>query len=566
MTVWLEALPGFAAALVLLVLGGVPAAYVVGLRGVIGWGTAPLFAAFGIAVSATISGEAGWRWGVLPYLAGVALTTALAGTARVLGGRWRSPRYIAGPSKRWLGWVVLGVAVVVVLVETRRRMVAIGDPGNISQTFDNIFHLNSVAAILDSGNASTFRFNLWSTPGAFTFYPGLWHQVTTLVTMVTGAGIPVAANAVTLGVALVVWPLSMAAFARTVFGPRPLLLAAAAVLPFSLVQFPLLLETFGVLYPNLYSYALVPGMLALVVCASRYAVGRRRLAPLLAAGAGAVALTVAQPNGLIAATVTAIPLAAWQIARRARSAWRRRRRSTAVAMWVTAVTVAVVVYVALGTIPMLSAFRDGSDHWGPVGTVLTAAREVVTLSAGRSPMLGQFQLAAPLAIGLPQYLLAALVAVGAVTALVVTRWRWLVVSYGLVAGLFVTAQALDHAGIRGVLTGYWYSDAVRLAALLPVFAVPLAALGVVTSAVACARLVRAVHERSVASIRRRSLRHPPAAVAVLLVAVVGLVVVVGLPRSATVRASHDVHGHEEVPAGGQVAVPTGGQKSPLVAM
>jgi len=27
-----------------------------------------------------------------------------------------------------------------------------------------------------------------------------------------------------------------------------------------------------------------------------------------------------------------------------------------------------------------------------------------------------------------------------------------------------------------------------------------------------------------------------------------------------------VHGHEEVPAGGQVAVPTGGQKSPLVAM
>jgi len=194
---------------------------------------------------------------------------------------------------------------------------------------------------------------------------------------------------------------------------------------------------------------------------------------------------------------------------------------------------------ALGTIPMLSAFRDGSDHWGPVGTVLTAAREVVTLSAGRSPMLGQFQLAAPLAIGLPQYLLAALVAVGAVTALVVTRWRWLVVSYGLVAGLFVTAQALDHAGIRGVLTGYWYSDAVRLAALLPVFAVPLAALGVVTSAVACARLVRAVHERSVASIRRRSLRHPPAAVAVLLVAVVGLVVVVGLPRSATVRASHD---------------------------
>jgi len=28
----------------------------------------------------------------------------------------------------------------------------------------------------------------------------------------------------------------------------------------------------------------------------------------------------------------------------------------------------------------------------------------------------------------------------------------------------------------------------------------------------------------------------------------------------------NVHGHEEVPAGGQVAVPTGGQKSPLVAM
>jgi len=531
--------PGFAAALVVLVVGGIPAAYVVGLRGVIGWGTAPLFAAFGVAVSATISGEAGWRWGVLPYLGGLALTTALACLARLVGGGWRSPRSISPSSKRWIGGVLFGVAVLVILVELHRRMIVIGDPGNISQTFDNIFHLNSVAAILDSGNASTFRFDLWTTPDAFSFYPGLWHQVTALVAMVTGASIPVAANTVTLTIALVVWPVSMAAFARTLFGPRPLLLAASVLMPFSLVQFPLLLESFGVLYPNLYSYAMVPGMLALLVCAARYAVGRRRLAPLLAAGAGAVALAVAQPNGLIAAAVTGIPLVAWEIARRSRHAWRRRRRGTAVTMWGAAVIAGTAVYVAAGTIPMLGAFRDGSDHWGPVGTVVTAAREVIVLSAGRSPELGQFRLAAPLAIGLPQYVLAGLVVVGVVTASAVARWRWVVVSYGLVAGLFVVAQALDFAGVRGILTGYWYSDAVRLAALLPVFAIPLAALGVATLGVGTARLVRAIHERSAASLRHRGLRAFPAAVAVTVVAVLGFVVVVVLPRTATVRASHE---------------------------
>ena len=542
MAAWFEVTPAFLVALAVLVVGGYPAAHVVGLRGVLAWGTAPLFAAFGVAVSATALGELGVRWGVVPYLVGVAVSVALAGVARAAAGRWRSPCGFVSTEKRWVGWLVVAAAVVVALVELRRQALAIGAPGNISQTFDNIFHLNSVAAILDNGNASTLRFDLMSAPGSLTFYPGLWHQVVSLVVELTGVTVPVAANVVTLGIATVVWPLALLAFARTVFGPRPLLLGAVAVLAFSLVQFPLLLQSFGVLYPNLYSYAMLPGLLGLAVCAARYARGRRRLAPLLAAGAGAVSLTVAQPNGLIGATVIAVPLVIWHVTRRSGRAWRSGRRPAALVPWVLLVGVAATVYVALGTIPMLASFRDGSDHWGPVGGVRAAVAELVTLAAGRSPALGQFRLAAPLAIGQPQLVMAVLVLLGGVAALLVARWRWLVGSYAILGLLFVIAQAVRLPGLRGLATGYWYSDAVRLAALLPVVAIPLAALGTGMLATLVGRVLRPLRQGRHGATAAGELRRVPVAATVAVVVVAGLAAAVVLPRTATVRASYDALG------------------------
>src|SRR4029079_2201201 len=70
----------------------------------------------------------------------------------------------------------------------------------------------------------------------------------------------------------------------------------------------------------------------------------------------------------------------------------------------------------------------------------------------------------------------------------VPRLRWLLVSHVLLVFLYVLC-----AGASGLLsrelTGFWYNDAQRVAALIPMTAVPLAALGITAAADVLARFV-----------------------------------------------------------------------------
>jgi hypothetical protein len=103
---------------------------------------------------------------------------------------------------------------------------------------------------------------------------------------------------------------------------------------------------------------------------------------------------------------------------------------------------------------------------------------------------------------------ALLVLVGAVAAGATARLRWLLGCHLAAAALFVLAAGSDST-LAQALTGPWYNDAFRLGALLPVTAVPLAALGV-------AELARwAAHRVSVPTARRTPLL---AGAAVLLTA------------------------------------------------
>src|ERR1035437_2366043 len=70
----------------------------------------------------------------------------------------------------------------------------------------------------------------------------------------------------------------------------------------------------------------------------------------------------------------------------------------------------------------------------------------------------------------------------------VPRLRWLLVSHGFLVFLYMLSAATT-GWLTRELTGFWYDDPQRVAALIPMTAVPLAALGITSGADALARFV-----------------------------------------------------------------------------
>ena len=104
-------------------------------------------------------------------------------------------------------------------------------------------------------------------------------------------------------------------------------------------------------------------------------------------------------------------------------------------------------------------------------------------------------------------LLSLAVLAGIAVALYFRSTRWIVVSYLVVAVLFILAAGSDDV-VTKLLTGIWYKDRFRIAAALPVLAVPLATMGILAVA------------RGVVPVRRTEPASRPVAIAAALASAV----------------------------------------------
>ncbi|MFC4556058.1 DUF6541 family protein [Georgenia faecalis] len=467
---WLTILVPGLVGLLLLLVPGLAVGRVLRLRGLLWWGTAPLLSGGIIGTTAVAAPALGLAWGVGTVALGTAAGVVLALIVRLL--TLGVPRRTEGTpeQRRRAGLAAVGGLLVAAAVQAGRIVAALDGPGVISQTFDANYHLNAVQLILDRADASSLHMTL-STPDKVTsFYPALWHGLVALIEQVTGVGVPEATTTLTLLVAAVVWPLSVLAMARVMFGPHALLLGSAAALATAFTQFPELLSFYGVLYPNLLAYAVLPAFLALVLRALVRRPSRAWIADVALLVVGAVALTLAQTNALFAAAFILLPAVAVALWQRSRT-WLARTsvpagqaRAWVGLVWALTASLAVLAYVASGRIQTVQGLRTSPVYWPVDDSVLGATWKAIILSAGSE-------------LAKPQWVLALLVAVGVVAAVRMPRHYWLVAAHAVVIALYVVSTSVEGP-LRSQLTGYWYGDDIRLAALLPVTGVPLAALGV----------------------------------------------------------------------------------------
>src|SRR6478735_2709915 len=234
------------------VLGGT-LAWLIGLRGLWAVAAAPAFAMTVVGGASLLVGFAGIGWSIVPCLV---LAAVIGVGIHLVLRRGRRGATSSPSTSRW--WTI-GAAVAAAVVIGLQIFAVIGQPSAISQTFDNVFHLNAIRYIMDTGAASPLELGQMTSPnGGVPFYPSAWHATAAIVAQLSGVGIPAVVNAQTLVIAAVIWPVSAMLLARTLMGKSATVTVTAAIVSCAIPMFPILPMDYGVLYPFQLALAVVP--------------------------------------------------------------------------------------------------------------------------------------------------------------------------------------------------------------------------------------------------------------------------------------------------------------------
>ena len=457
---WISATPQIlVAACVLLLPGGLLGWLGLRMRGLAALAAAPVLSVSLIALAAIAADFIGVEWSLIPVLVLTAAAVAVIwGLRAALARRLPVPAATVYPSGR--GAVLIAEAAAVVTAAFligRRLLYAFGQPEAFSQTFDNIFHLNAIRYIIDTGSASSLSIGEMT---GISFYPAGWHGVVSLVEQLTQSSIPVSVNAVNLLIGALVWPLGCIWLVRQITGPRVVPVLVAGVLAAGFGAFPLLLVNFGVLYPNFLGVSLIPSVLAILVGALGLA-REPALTPLMSWILLVLALpglALAHPSAALAVIAFSVPMIIAAIIRSVSRMAPERRLKRALAYVIGFAVYAVLICL------IWVAVRPAEDTliWLPYQTQGQAVGEVLASSPIKTPAAWAIMLLTLAGIGAVLYR---------------RSWLWVLGIYLMGGFLFVTASGSPDGDFRDLVTGGWYTDNYRLAALLPVATLPLAALG-----------------------------------------------------------------------------------------
>ncbi|REJ07593.1 hypothetical protein DY023_02830 [Microbacterium bovistercoris] len=447
---WLAVVPALLVTLILVFLPGLIALRGVGMRGLALVAFAPLLSVAMIAVAAILLGLVGVAWSPLS-LGSVLLVLVLVGLllGRLLGHPTPEPPGPAGDEGRWL--LPVGLAIGIVL-GAWRLIAYVQDPAGISQTNDAVFHMNAIRFILDAADASSLHVS--AVIGGSGFYPAAWHAVVSTVVAITGGQIALAANAFTIVIGAVIWPLGLAWLTRCITGSRRIA-ALAAVLSPALQLFPLLMFQWGVLFPNALSVAMLPAACAVVMSLHVWNGNDRPVASwvrgVLLIAVAVAALALAQPAAL---PVWGLICSVWFT-----DLMLRVRRA---AVLPARVAIIIGVWLLLGFMWYALAQGTGGSHW-PQFQGKFESLAVAVLNG---------QLRIPFAWGISILML-----VGLVVAILTPKLRWLAATWLCLTVLYVLVASVGMPLVRNVLLAPWYADPYRLAAFAPIAVIPLAAIG-----------------------------------------------------------------------------------------
>lgn len=462
---WLLNAHVFALAALLILGPGLLIGWSCRIRGLALWSAAgPLSVSF-IAVAAVVLSLIGIRYTPVSLAGSLAFICALAW----LLANIKLPNRVGIVTPEWskpsahshAAWILVGLGLAFVIISW--RLVSIfGSPDALSQTFDNVFHMNAIKFVLDSGSGSSLTIGLMLNPTqTISFYPSAWHDLAALISMATGCSIPLAANAANLVISALIWPAGIIFLVTRVTQIKPVTVVLSGILSAGFTAFPYLMLDFGVLYPYLLAVALLPfavGLSITLIQNGKLWV-RDNVPALLLLAASLPGLILAHPSSLLALTAFSFPLAVVILVRTVASI---RKEQQTIKNLLQPVTL-FIAYCAAATVGWKLLRPDPSAAvWGPTQSL--------------SQSLGEGLLSAPMARPIPWIIV--IMTICGIAVLARRRADWWILGVLLIGvGLFSMVSGMRPGGLRSFVTGGWYNDSYRLAALLPMSAIIVAVIG-----------------------------------------------------------------------------------------
>ena len=437
---------------------------------------APLLTFALVAVSAIVLGKTGIAWSLISFVPVAAvMVAAAAGVMHLAGRRWPSavPDASSESAENWAGntvplaWPVIGAVLGGFLTLHATQHMVFG-PEAFSQTLDNSFHMNAIRWIQEHGDASSLTLGAVAAANQEpTFYPAGWHDFVYLIYSTTGTSIATATIVMILLAAGIIWPCSLVAMCLSIPHLRPLQALAIPALTCGFFAFPGLLLFWGVLFPNLLGYALLPAFVALLLHMIQLMARREysfvlSLSLTILVGLGGLALV--HPNAVVSAAVFAVPMLLGGVVQ----VLRTRGASTRERLVGTGVLVALIA----GCVTIWLSLRpseEASDLWTAIMSEGEAVYQFLFLGLeNANPLGGNFA---------PAYLLGFLALWGVGYLLYKRRNLWLIGSWMLVGYMWIIAASVPRGDFRLLMVAPWYTDHFRLAALVVFPAVLLAGIG-----------------------------------------------------------------------------------------
>lgn len=434
---------------------------------------APVSTSFIIALAGLALHLTGVKIGSLPFYFIIVLISAVMGVAfRAARGKI-SLRRVTWTSL-W-NTIPMVLAVAVGLLATGYIFLrGVSAPESFLQVYDNSFHLSVIKSMSESSDFTVINVSPYLEAGASEFnpntgtgfYPACWHIIAALIVQIASIPVTAAVNVTNFVFVAVVLPLGVQALVGVWTRDDFQTCACAAIATFAFTAFPWSLLYWGPVYPNLAAFCAVPAVAAVFQSgfsslkpgeqtspASQFVVG------LLGIGS----LAFLQPNAVFTLGIWLVPIlldlaVSCHVSLKSGSA--RARRTPA---WVVRLGVLVLISLVWFACYKSSFMRGVVEYdWPSFTYPLDAVRRIVTRCYIESTI------EIPLGI---------LVIIGCWRCLSDKRYSGLFCCLIFADALFLI-DAVSNGALRHLMTGFWYTDQHRVAAMASLFAVPVASLGI----------------------------------------------------------------------------------------
>lgn len=354
-----------------------------------------------------------------------------------------------------LDWPILLYATIGIIAVVVFFIKQLDGPDSFFQGWDNVTHLNGIRSLMIGGDLNPLSLNSFSpfdvspyTEGP-SFYPSALHVLCASVASVVGAAPAVALNAVNAVMIGLVFPLGFYQLISVLTNHNKPIVVAGSLLCLGNAVAPWDMLIYGPLFPNLFAFSFIPAVMASFILMCReisnslwWCACRDCVVVFL----GALTVFLGHPNGIFSLIVLLAPyLMYW--------GWGELKEQGISLLFRVVFAMAYLLFICVFwvvcySLPMFSSVVGVS--WPAINnSFLGAAADALLFSYVWRP---------------ENFLVSVLMAAGFFVVSRNRTYRWLGVSM-ITSQLFYAICAGTDGELKQLLTGFWYTDYYRVAAL-----------------------------------------------------------------------------------------------------